>query len=79
MSSASPVSERIAVEGILIPDAILTIEGVWKACGLGPDFLREARRAGSIEAIVVGRRVFYRSDDLIRLIESHSKKLKAAS
>ena len=56
--------------GILVRDAIYTREGVESALGLSEEALREARQAKQLKAVRLGRRMYYRGEDLIRWIET---------
>lgn len=61
---------RPGVYGILLPGSILTVEGVMHATGMGEESLAAARESGIVRPIYLGRRVFYRSDELIEWITS---------
>lgn len=69
---------RPGVYGILSPGALLTVEGVMHSTGLGEESLAAARQSGVVKAVHLGRRVFYRSDELIEWILSQSKNERAS-
>ena len=61
------------VEGDLMPGGLLTTEGCLRKAGLGENSLSDARRSGMVKPIFAGRRVYYKTDELIKWIESHAE------
>ncbi len=51
--------------------ALYTREGAERFGGLGGTMLMNARRSGIVKPIQVGRRMYYRGDELIEWICSH--------
>lgn len=49
---------------------LYTREGCERFCGLGGSLLMQARRSGIVKPITVGRRLYYRGDELIEWITS---------
>lgn len=67
-----PKTERRTGEviGRLIPGERLDTDAVYHVCGIGEAKLMELRRQGRIKAKLKFGRNWYRSDDLIELIDS---------
>lgn len=59
--------------GGLWPGGLLTKEDCLPVAGLGPNSMSDARRSGMVKPIHCGRRVYYRTEELIAWIESHAK------
>lgn len=68
VSERQAARRRPGVYGILSPGSMLTVEGVMHATGLGEDSLAGARASGIVKPVYMGRRVFYRSDEIIEWI-----------
>jgi hypothetical protein len=58
------------VIGRLVPGELLDTDAVYRCCGCGEVKLMELRRAGVLEPKKKFGRLWYRSEDLIRVIES---------
>lgn len=56
--------------GILIADAIYTVEGLESALGIGRVAQREGRRSGALKSFDFCKRKYYRGRDVIEWIES---------
>lgn len=76
-SPGRPRKHFVEVEGILRPDSIYTVEGVLRAAGIGRETLSEARRSGIVKPIEIGKRVYYRGEQLIAWIESQASSVDA--
>lgn len=59
------------VVGRIDPGAMYTTEGCMRFGGIGRDSLIDARATGIVHPIPVGKRVYYRGDELIEWIKSH--------
>ena len=59
------------VVGRIDADALYTREGCERFAGLGGTMLMQARRSGIVKPIEVGRRLYYRGDELIEWLCSH--------
>ena len=67
-----PPKEKTRVVGLLAPGCLLTLEGCMRQAGLGRDSLRLARKSGLVKPIPAGRRIYYRTDELIEWIVSQA-------
>jgi len=61
------------IQGKISRGAIYTTEGCMRFGGLGHETLAEARRSGMVTPIEIGRRHYYRGDELIAWIESQAQ------
>lgn len=61
-------THRDYVDGILLRDALYTVEGVMTATGIGEETLREWRREGKLKGYKVGARIRYLGSELIDCI-----------
>jgi hypothetical protein len=66
--SNSANSHRDYVDGILLREALYTVEGVMRATGIGEETLREWRRKGKLKGYKVGARIRYLGGELIDVI-----------
>lgn len=60
------------IQGKISRGAIYTTEGCMRFGGLGHEMLAEARRSGMVTPIEIGRRHYYRGDELVAWIESQA-------
>lgn len=61
-------THRDYVDGILLREALYTVEGVMRATGIGDETLREWRREGKLKGYKVGSRIRYLGGELIDAI-----------
>lgn len=59
------------VIGRIDADSLYTTEGCLRFAGLGRDSLIQARASGIVKAIPLGKRMYYRGDELIDFIKTH--------
>lgn len=71
MARATP-QQRVRILGGLFPDGLLTKEGCMRWAGLGRRALERARQSGVVKPIYCNDRCYYRTNELIEWIESHS-------
>lgn len=61
------------VIGVLDPTKLYTTEGAMRFGGMGRETLALARRSGKVRPIDIGRRTYYRGDELIEWIKSKQR------
>ncbi len=62
--------------GILIADAIYTVEGLESALGIGRVAQRLGRSSGKLKSFHFSKRLYYRGRDVMAWIEKSSTKTK---
>jgi predicted methyltransferase len=70
-----PTATLPTSDGVILPDALYTIDNIKARLGLGIHALRMMRRAG-LPVKYIGGRAFLKGSDLIQHIESNGKTTK---